>query len=172
MLPELEKIKGVPPSAIILRELKKSAIELEQFLKDTALSLPSLDKITPKISNVLAQKFATTPDYFLKLQEYYNKKLALNKLPKPKPDVSKISRVLFWDTNFDQIDWIKSKKAVVRRVFERGSPQEKEVILSFYGKEEVIKLLNELHQKLTNENLKNLPEYSIPITFRSIQSVK
>ena len=162
MLPELEKIKGVPPSAIILRELKKSAIELEQFLKDTALSLPSLDKITPKISNVLAQKFGTTPDYFLKLQEYYNKKLALNKLPKPKPDVSKISRVLFWDTNFDQIDWIKSKKAVVRRVFERGSPQEKEVI----------KLLNELHQKLTNENLKNLPEYSIPITFRSIQSVK
>ena len=110
-------------------------------------------------------------DYFLKLQEYYNKKLALNKLPKPKPDVSKISRILFWDTNFDQIDWIKSKKAVVRRVFERGSPQEKEVILTFYGKEEVIKLLNELHQKLTNENLKNLPEYSIPITFRSIQSV-
>jgi hypothetical protein len=41
---------------------------------------------------------------------------------------------LFWDTNFDKIDWIAKKTAVIKRVFERGNEEEIQEIIRFYGK--------------------------------------
>jgi len=53
------------------------------------------------------------------------------------PDLSKLRRVLFWDTNMDTIDWEKYKNAVIIRVFERGDAEEQKEIIRFYGKETV-----------------------------------
>lgn len=61
---------------------------------------------------------------------------------KPHPDFSKIPRFLFWDTNFDEIDWGKKYVAVIKRVFERGSEEAKLELENFYGKELIVKVLN------------------------------
>ncbi|WP_379964690.1 DUF6922 domain-containing protein [Epilithonimonas sp. UC225_85] len=58
------------------------------------------------------------------------------------PDFSKIPRFLFWDTNFDEIDWKNKSTAVIRRVFERGNEEAKLEIEKFYGKDLVINVLN------------------------------
>lgn len=50
------------------------------------------------------------------------------------PDLSKLRPVLFWDTKIEKIDWRKQKRAVIERVFERGTQEEKEEIIHFYGK--------------------------------------
>lgn len=53
------------------------------------------------------------------------------------PNLSILRKVLFWDTNFDKIDWIKYSKAVIRRVNERGNEEEMQEIIRFYGAEKV-----------------------------------
>ena len=58
------------------------------------------------------------------------------------PDFSKIPRFLFWDTNFDEIDWKKKYVAVIKRVFERGDEEAKIEIEKFYGKELIKSVLN------------------------------
>ncbi|WPU93730.1 hypothetical protein SNE25_30900 [Mucilaginibacter sabulilitoris] len=50
-----------------------------------------------------------------------------------RPDISKLRRILFWDTDFDKIDWQRQKNAVIRRVWERGNEDEKKEIQRFYG---------------------------------------
>lgn len=42
-------------------------------------------------------------------------------------------RILFWDTDFDKIDWGKNRNFVIARVIERGNREEQEEIARFYG---------------------------------------
>lgn len=60
------------------------------------------------------------------------------------PDLSKLRRVVFWDTDFDKINWIEKETAVVQRVFERGNDDEKAEIIRFYGQEKVDLILKDM----------------------------
>lgn len=63
--------------------------------------------------------------------------------PIPKtPDLTKIRRILFWDTRFDLIDWEQHKRAVIKRVFQRGNEQEKDEITRFYGEDTIHEVLS------------------------------
>lgn len=50
-----------------------------------------------------------------------------------RPDLTKLSKGLFWDTRIEKINWIRNKKWVIKRVFEYGNDQEIEEIVRFYG---------------------------------------
>jgi hypothetical protein len=71
--------------------------------------------------------------------------------PKPgrgdKPDLPKW---MFWEFKFDEIDWRNSSELVIQRVLERGSKEEWEVIVAYYGRQRVIDCL--LHE------INSLPE--------------
>jgi hypothetical protein len=67
--------------------------------------------------------------------------LKRQQLTNPTPNLSIIRKVLFWDTNFDKIDWITKKTAVIKRVFERGNDEEIQEIIRFYGMEIVEKTI-------------------------------
>jgi hypothetical protein len=41
-----------------------------------------------------------------------------------------------------KIDWQKQKKAIIKRIFERGNEMEKKEITRFYGNETISKVLN------------------------------
>jgi antitoxin HigA-1 len=67
---------------------------------------------------------------------------------KARPDLSKLRRALFWDTEIEKIDWHKQKRAVITRVLERGNDKEKAEIARFYGASEInqfIKKQNQVH---------------------------
>ena len=49
------------------------------------------------------------------------------------PNIEIFRPALFWDTKIETIDWVKQKKAVIKRVFERGNEIEKNEIKRFYG---------------------------------------
>ncbi len=48
-----------------------------------------------------------------------------------------LPRNLFWDTDFDQIDWEKNAPYVILRVLHRGSWKDFKTTLTFYGREAV-----------------------------------
>jgi len=59
------------------------------------------------------------------------------------PDLSKLRRVLFWDTVMENIDWQRQRRAVIERVFEYVEEQEIQEIILFYGEEEVKRVLKD-----------------------------
>ncbi|MCX2430375.1 DUF6922 domain-containing protein [Pedobacter sp. GR22-10] len=57
-----------------------------------------------------------------------------------RPDLPK---VLFWDFDFEKLDWSRSYKTVIERVLDKGDTMDWEVMIRFYGRENVIRALKE-----------------------------
>lgn len=49
--------------------------------------------------------------------------------------------VIFWDVNFDKMDYYVKTSFVVERVFERGDVEDKRQVRRFYGDEKIISIL-------------------------------
>jgi len=60
---------------------------------------------------------------------------------------------LFWDWDFDKIDWQNGYRSIIARVIERGNKEEWKELLRYYGESEVIKALK--------SEIKYLPDYAI-----------
>ena len=54
----------------------------------------------------------------------------------------KISKYLFWDTNYNDIDWHKNARYVIERVLTRGTLEDWKSLKEYYGlskiKEEIV----------------------------------
>ncbi len=68
------------------------------------------------------------------LQSSYDVKIAATSELSNTPNINNIRKVIFWDTSFDKIDWNKNKRAIIKRILERGNNIEINEIISFYGK--------------------------------------
>lgn len=157
MLPEISKIKGVCPGAVLSRELKKRGLESKRFsisLGEYPQTINAISKgrrgINPKLSIKLGEKLGVSAEYFMLLQacfEVENKKRELLK-NQAKPNMEVFHKALFWDTNIDNIDWQNQKRAIIRRVFERGTEAEIREIISFYGEKNVAETLLSIKSNL------------------------
>jgi len=150
MLPEINKIKGVHPGVILSRELKYRGIESKQLalsINEYPQTINAITKerrgINPALSIKLGYALDIDEEYFMLLQTYYELKIAYKQLlqQQKKPNLSIIRKILFWDTDINKIDWQKQRKAVIRRIFERGNEIEIKEIISFYGKDIIIEEL-------------------------------
>lgn len=63
-----------------------------------------------------------------------------------------LNKRIFWDVNFDTIDYKNKSAFVIERVFERGDVEDIRIVRRYYGDEEVKKVLL---------NCKYLPEIKI-----------
>ncbi len=141
----VEKYRGISPGAVLERELKKKNVKQNTFAETIGIPAQTLNAII-KGKRKMTSWVALKIDYALGLEEgtmgilqvYYENRLIRQK---PgfllHPDLSKLRRVLFWDTDFDKIDWQHQQNAIIRRVFERGNEEEKNEILRFYGADKV-----------------------------------
>ncbi len=160
MLPETNKIKGIHPGLIIRRELQKRNIkgnELARMVDEHPQTISAIlnakRSVTAKFSVKLGQILNVDTDYFLILQASYDVKQAEQTvIKKSTPPIESIRKVIFWDTDINKIDWIKSRNAVIKRIFERGNKHEISVIVAFYGKT-VIK------EELEKISFSNLPTF-------------
>jgi addiction module HigA family antidote len=145
---DINKIKGIHPGFILERELKQRKIKKSRFaisLQEFPQTLGSITKGKRKMNTPLALKIENAlgidEGYFMTLQAFYEIQEEKKKLNNKHPNISKLRRVLFWDTNIEKIDWEKQKAAVINRVFERGDEEEKNEITRFYGKDTIKELL-------------------------------
>jgi len=146
---QLSIIKGIHPGIMLERELKQRHLLKGPFaisLREYPQTLVSITKGKRRMNTNLALKIEKTLEieegFFMMLQLYYDIAEIKRRQPGSKPDLTKLRRVLFWDTKMENIEWEKQKKSVIKRVFERGNEIEKEEIVRFYGQENVDIILN------------------------------
>ena len=168
MLPELTKIKGVHPGAILRRELKiqglkgsQLASSIEEHKQTISAILNKRRNINPKLSIKLSKLFNVDEDYFMLLQASYDVKMTAASEMKNTPNLNKIRKVIFWDTTIDKIDWQKNKRAIIKRILERGNKTEINEIISFYGKEVISNEIKSIKKSHLPSFQKNIIEHDL-----------
>jgi len=144
----ISKFKGIHPGIILERELKRKGFKKGPFalsLNEYPQTLNDITKgkrgITASLSIKLDQSLGLEEGTMFLLQAYYEiQKEKDKKTSNDKPDFSIIRQILFWDTEFEKINWQKQYQAVIKRVMERGNDDEKDEIIRFYGKQKVDKV--------------------------------
>lgn len=142
MLNAIKLIKGIHPGFILDRELKKHHIAKGRFalsLNEYPQTLVSITKGKRNMNTALALKIEKAlgmeEGYLMILQTYFEIEREKKKQNSKRPDLTKIRKILFWDTSFEKIDWEKHKRSIIKRVFQRGNEEEKKEIKKFYGQE-------------------------------------
>lgn len=143
------KFSGIHPGIILERELKKRKIAKGRFaisLQEFPQTITAITKGKRGMNTALALKIESAlgfeEGYFMMLQVYHEIACIKQKQAKMHPLSTKLRPVLFWDTRFDLIDWEKHKRAVIRRVFERGNMAEKQEIIKYYGQHVIDSVLS------------------------------
>lgn len=168
MLPELDKIKGIHPGAILRRELKVRGLKgvdlansIDEHKQTISAIINKRRDINPKLSIKLSQQFDVDEDYFMMLQASYDVKKASESEVKKIPNLENIREVLFWDTTLAKIDWEKNKKSVVKRILERGNSIEINEIISFYGRETISKIIDSIENSQLDSFEQNIELYNL-----------
>lgn len=168
MLPKIAKIKGLHPGLILQREIKRNNIKSSQLAmainehKQTISAIINQKRgINPELSIKLADYFHTEEDYFMMLQAGYEVKNKLDANRKRTPNLNNIRKILFWDTTFDKIDWNKNKRAIIKRVLERGNDKEINEIIAFYDKDTVSKIAKSIKHSRLSTFQKNAETYNL-----------
>ena len=124
----LNAYKGIAPGKIIAHGLKKKKISqrgLAEHINEHSQTLNAIIKGRRNMTLEMAIKLETQ---------------SVSGIPE-------IRRILFWDVDFDKINWGLRKEFAISRVLERGTEEEKKEIARFYGLE-----LNEL-EKYRSKNI-------------------
>ena len=141
MQSRIEILKGIRPGEVIGWELQKRNLSQRAFaaaIDDHKQTLNAVitgrRKLTVEMALKIEKALGYEEGFLLTLQAYYE--IAEYKNRKASESVSgvpAIRRMLFWDTDFDKIDWGRYKSTVIERVMERGDESEKQEIARFYG---------------------------------------
>lgn len=137
----IDIIKGIHPGKFIERELNKKSLTQRALAEDTGIPYQTINAIIAgrrSLTIEQAIKIDKTLGYeegFLAiLQTHYDIKQYKEKaFANLYTEAPRIRKSLFWDADFNKINWGKYKEAVIKRVFERGNKDEIDEITRFYN---------------------------------------
>lgn len=154
MIKQYEKYKGIHPGIILDRELKKRSIKQRPFalsLDEHPQTFNAITKGKRGLSTALALKIerelGLEEGTLVILQAYYDIQKIKEKNYQKTPNLSILTKSLFWDTDINNIDWERQYRAVIQRIFERGNEADKEEIIRFYG-------IDKIKQALEKSNVR------------------
>ncbi len=141
MKKNLDTLKGIHPGRIIGRDLRKRNLSQRAFAASINEHSQTLNAViagrrnltTPmavKIERAIGYEegFLLTLQAFFEISEFKRQELSASV-----SGIPAVRRMLFWDTDFDKIDWGISRSTVIERILERGNESEKCEIARFYG---------------------------------------
>lgn len=132
--------KGIPAHKVLAFTISQMGYTQAEFAK--------IIEIRPQILNAIIKGHRQIPlETCLKIDDalgfekgafafiqLQNRIDAINEKNRPvyhgKPNIRK---VVFWDCDFDNLDWSKYKEFIIKRVMEYGNSEEKNEIKNFYG---------------------------------------
>jgi addiction module HigA family antidote len=134
-------LKGTHPGRVIGYDIKKNHTSQNALAADTGVSKQMINAIIAGrrgLSVELALKIEKAMGYdegFLaQLQTLFDiEKVKREWSTAQYKTAPNIRRVVFWDTDFDKIDWNRYRSFVIQRVLTRGSEDERREISRFYG---------------------------------------
>lgn len=141
MKSRIDILKGIHPGRIIDRDLRKRHLSQRAFAASIGEHSQSLNAVitgrrnlTTEMALKIEQAFGYEEGFLLTLQAFYEIAAYKNRMMSESVSgIPNIRRSLFWDTDFDEIDWGRYKNTVIARVLERGNDAEKLEIARFYG---------------------------------------
>ena len=71
------------------------------------------------------------------------------------PNKSKYRKALFWDTDFETLNWQRNSEWIIQRVFEYGNENEIKETIRYYGKRRITKVLHGIKESWNSENREN-----------------
>jgi plasmid maintenance system antidote protein VapI len=161
MYEQYMNLKRVPAGAILKKILEKENISQKTIAQKAGVFPQRINdlisgkrKFTLEMSVNLAKAIGISDiGYFYKIQanhEVYNYEDEQER--KITPDLTIFKNSLFWDTDIRKINWLKSPKWIIQRVYEYGNDQEIREINNFYGQAKVHELLNQIDEKWNERN--------------------
>jgi antitoxin HigA-1 len=145
---KLTILKGIHPGALLERELKKHnlskrqfALSINEFPQTIGAIIKGKRDMNIPLSLKIEKALSLEEGFLMTLQVFYSIKKLSTEQTNIHPNITKFRKALFWDTDIHKINWMQQKKAVIKRVFERGNEIEKKEIQRFYGKQAVIEVL-------------------------------
>ncbi len=136
----IESYKGVHPGKVLQRELARRRMKQNSFAACVSEHPQTINAVISgrrdmNLSLALrSESVLGLPEgFFMILQVFYDisKSKTSNSVHSAPPNVR---RVLFWDSDFDTIDWDKYQDYVIDRVQSRGNDDEKKEIMRYYGR--------------------------------------
>lgn len=111
-------------------------------------------RISPEQSLQLEKAFGIEQQcFFYQIQTNHEIFSAIKRLlEKALPDVSKYRKALFWDTDFENLDWQHNSSWIIQRVFDYGNEEEIKETIRYYGKTRVVEELSKSHCAWNEEN--------------------
>jgi plasmid maintenance system antidote protein VapI len=150
-LQAINTLKGLHPGIFLERELKKRnlakgrlAISIDEYPQTLGAITKGKRDMNPGLAMKLENALNLEEGFLMILQVYYDyKKIKQSQQPQTHPDITKFRKSTFWDTRLESINWQDQKKAIIKRVFERGNDAEKAEIKRFYGEQLVDEILSD-----------------------------
>jgi len=94
--------------------------------------------------------------FFYQIQTNYEIYVATSHfLEQSQPDKSKYRKALFWDTDFETLDWRRNSDWIIQRVFEYGNESEIGETIRYYGKRKIANVLASIKDSWNSENRNN-----------------
>ncbi len=144
----LSRFNGIHPGIVMSRLLEKAGISQRPFavsIGEHPQTINAISKGRRRMNTSLAlkieNKLGINEGDMVLLQAHFDIQTEKNKLQQLTPNLDIIREIVFWDTDFSKINWIRQYKSVIKRIFERGNEIEKNEIVRFYGKVKVDSVL-------------------------------
>ena len=171
MKDKIELLKGLHPGVFLQRELNNHGLKSGHFAESIgehpqtisaiirgrrAMNIP----LSLRIENALGLE----EGLLMTLQIHHDIAEEKRRLSQSnRPNITKFRSTLFWDTTFEHIDFTAHKRYVINRVFERGTEEEIQETIRFYGKETILSTIdvpaNSPFADNVNRNLKTYLNY-------------
>jgi len=137
---QIDIIKGIHPGKILKKNLEWKCMSQRTLAKLAKVSYQSINAIITEkrdipvpLSLQLDEIFGYKKGFFAILQTYNHiQKISDEALKRQYSNPPVVRKSVFWDTNFERINWGKNKQFVINRILERGNKEEKEEIARFY----------------------------------------
>ena len=137
----IENVKGMHPGALIKHELNRKKISQRKFAASIDEHWQILNAVINEkrgislgIALKVEKELGYDEGFLMILQVYYDiEKQKQKQIRSTLKGVPAVRRIIFWDTDFDSIDWAASKESVISRVLERGTQEEIAEIARYYG---------------------------------------
>lgn len=160
---------NLPSGAVLGHVLKHASISQRELAEMTGILPQRINdfingrrRITAEASLKLERALAIRIEgFFYILQSNHDIYVAVgNDSDRKIPDLSKIRKSIFWDTDFGALDWSGNRVAIVRRVFEYGDENAIREIIRFYGESEVREILKSITDiRMSDRRSENMSKY-------------
>jgi len=134
-----DALKGISPGKYLGHRLKKiglSQIQLAENVGEHPQTINAIIKGKRRIPTSLSMKIEEYLDleegFIAVMQVFYDYQQIKTQLSM-KRDAPNVRRILFWDVDFDSIDWRQNRDFVIKRVLDRGSEEEILEIQRYYA---------------------------------------